>query len=79
MRQDQRAEATLSDGRVTVTGNCFVTGNEHSVNVPLAGFKKWESGMMIQAAMPGVSAEDREFLISGTSPAGWRQLFGQEE
>lgn len=40
-------------------------------------FDNWQSGrMLIQNAMPDVSAEDREFLISGCTPEDWKALFG---
>ena len=36
----------------------------------------WRNGMLIQDAFPGLSAEDREFLISGLCPDCWNKLFG---
>jgi hypothetical protein len=29
--------------------------------------------------MPGVSPDDREFLLSGISPAGWDRIFKDED
>lgn len=60
----------------TFTGPCFVTGKPYSVTVPAEELFAYRQGKYIQDAMPSVSKEDREFLISGTSPDGWRQLFG---
>jgi hypothetical protein len=59
-----------------VTGNCKFTGEEYSVTVPTAGLQEWLDGVHIQDALPGVSADDREFLISGISPKGWKETFG---
>jgi hypothetical protein len=28
--------------------------------------------------MPSLSTEEREFIISGISPAGWKKAFGEE-
>lgn len=65
--------------KVTVTGSCVITGDEYSVTVPREGFLRWRNGELTQKAFPNVPACDREFLISGTSPRGWDQLFGEDE
>jgi len=61
------------------TGPCIVTGESYSVQVPMDGFDRYSSGAPIQDAFPQLPAEDREFLISGTSPVGWTELFGDGE
>lgn len=67
-------------GTVTFTGPCFVTGKPYSVTVLIEGIRKYNAGAMMQDAFPLLSAGDREFLISGTSPEGWKKLFdGKEE
>lgn len=64
---------------VIVSGPCFVTKKQHSVSVPLAGLLRWlEGDELIQSALPQLSSEEREFLISGTSPEGWKQMFGDD-
>ncbi len=59
-----------------ITGKCVMTGQEHSVEVPAQEFYDYTHGKLAQEAMSSVSADDREFLISGTSPQGWKRLFG---
>lgn len=39
----------------------------------------WESGELIQNAMPNISAEEREFIMTGISPTEWQDSFGSEE
>jgi len=39
----------------------------------------WRSGMLIQDAFPELSAEDREFLISGLCPDCWNALWEDED
>lgn len=39
----------------------------------------WRNGMLIQDALPELSAEDREFLISGLCPDCWKALLGVED
>ena len=63
----------------TFTGPCLKTGKPYSVTVPGAGLLQYNKGVKIQAAFPNLSAEDREFLISGYSPEGWKMVFGNEE
>ena len=71
------AERYVNDKHTYIfTGRCVVTGKMYSVEVPGEELYAYRQGKHIQDAMPSVSAEDREFLISGTSPEGWEQLFG---
>jgi hypothetical protein len=38
----------------------------------------WESGALIQDAMPNLTPDEREFLISGMTKDDWNNLFGTE-
>ena len=40
------------------------------------GMMKYRDGAMMQDAFPFLGADEREFLISGTTPEEWVQLFG---
>ena len=65
------------DGRVRLTGPCAVTGKEYSIVVPIEGVIAYFTlGANLAQAFPELPREEREFLISGTSPEGWIQLFG---
>ena len=75
-RKNLTATESETPGMATVKGNCVFTGEEYQCEVPLDGLKKWQKGEAIHVAMPTVSADDREFLISGISPAGWTATFG---
>ncbi len=70
--------ATIQEvGRVRLTGPCLVTGAEHSVVVSQEGtLAYFHHGATAREAFPELPKEEREFLISGTSPDGWRKLFG---
>ena len=63
--------------RVQVKGNCVVTNKPHSIIVYSDELDKWLTGMyLIQNALTtDVSAEDREFLMTGISPEGWETIF----
>lgn len=62
-----------------VSGPCEVTGETYTVYASRDGLDRWLAGELIQKALPTLSADDREFLISGTSPTGWNTLFGDED
>jgi hypothetical protein len=40
---------------------------------------KWMVGMLAQDAFPFLAHEQREFLISGITPAEWHELFGNDD
>lgn len=61
------------------TGPCIVTARSCSVFVPANELFAYRQGELIQDAMPSVSPDDREFLISGMSPEGWKQTFGDND
>ena len=63
----------------TFIGSCVVTGKMQKVKVPAEELNAYRRGLKIQDAMPSVSVDDREFLISGMSPEGWKLTFGEEE
>lgn len=63
----------------TFTGPCVLTGKQHSVTVKAAGLYKYHQGALIQDAFPELSADDREFMLSGMSPEAWKMTFGEDE
>lgn len=42
-------------------------------------YQKWQDGMLIQDAMPGLTPAQREILISGVCGACFDTLLGKEE
>lgn len=74
-------ERSTKDGKPyhTFSGRCIVTGKQYSVTVPSEELKAFRAGAKIQEAMPSVSAEGREFLLSGKCPEGWQKTFPKEE
>ena len=59
----------------------MLTGLQHvrDINVTEEQLQKWYDGALIQNVMPHLSPEDREFIISGTTPEEWDDMFGGEE
>lgn len=65
-----------------IVRTCPFTGkvNEREIAVTEAQLIDWEvKGTLIQDAMPYLSADDREFIISGITPEEWAKLFGEAE
>lgn len=74
------AATVQEDGRIRLTGPCVVTGREHSVVVSREGVLAYfERGVKAREAFAELPKEEREFLISGTSPEGWEMLFGSTQ
>jgi len=61
------------------TGPCVVTGKPYTVTVPAQGLFLLNQGVNVQHALPQMSADDREFILHGTGPEGWNQLFGSPD
>lgn len=45
----------------------------------LDGMKAYNEGALMQEAFPFLSTDEREFLISGFTPAMWERTFGSGE
>lgn len=58
---------------------CRVCHRVISFDVPLDGYMRWQAGELIQIAMPHLSANHRELLISETCPKCWDKMFGIEQ
>jgi len=63
----------------TVAVDCFACSTRTNVEVPRLGYAAWQAGILIQQAMPGVSIEDRETLISSLCHHCQEQMFTEEE
>ena len=61
---------------ITRTSPISGTTNSLVVNCTPEQLAAWESGMLIQNAMPDVEAPLREFIKSGISPTEWLETFG---
>lgn len=64
-----------------ITRKSPFTGIESTREIPVTEdqLRAYFSGMLIQNAMPNVSAEDREFIMTGITPEEWNSIFGEQE
>lgn len=65
----------LISKRSPVTGKI----NTMELNVTPIQLHLWQQGMLIQRVMPNLTAEQREFLISGCTQEDWDKLYPKEE
>lgn len=56
------------------------TGVEHEWDIPVTQEQvdDWMGGTLIQNAMPNLTADQREFLMTGITPEEWEEAFGGE-
>ena len=74
-----RKVAVIDESMVMFEGPCFCHDERHEVTVPRAGVTSYNAGARIQDAFPDLSADEREFLISGLCKKGWDETFGEGE
>ena len=64
-----------------LTKKSMLTGswNQREINVTEEQVNRWQAGELIQDVMPNLSADDREFLMTGSTPDEWDEVFGGDE
>ena len=62
-----------------ITRTSPISGATHTREVPCTPeqLATWESGVLIQNAMPDVEAPLREYIKSGITPEEWVETFGR--
>jgi hypothetical protein len=66
---------------MNITKVSGLTGNTHTmdIDVTMAQLEAWQGGELIQQVMPNLSADDREFLMTGSTPQEWDDVFGGDD
>lgn len=64
---------------VDVTNTSNYSGREHTIRMKArpCQFTLWNSGTPIQVAFPHLTADEREFILSGITKEEWKELFGE--
>ncbi len=60
-----------------ITRKSSVTGKRHTLDLPItdAQIAKYHNGALVQDAFPHLTADQREFIISGATAEEWINLF----
>ena len=63
-----------------ITRTSILSGKTRTkeINVNQSQIDKWVAGMLIQDAMPDVSVDEREFIMTGSTPEEWDLYFNEE-
>ena len=63
-----------------ITRKSLISGNINSMSLPITEeqYTAWEQGTLVQVAMPHLSPDEREFVMTGITPTEWAETFGEE-
>ncbi len=66
---------------ITITRRSPLTGRTNSMRLDLSegSLQAWKNGMLAQDAMPNLTADEREFVMTGITPYEWDNMFEEEE
>jgi len=75
-----KSKITLAKNNMIVNKRSMVSGIVHSKELPVTEeqVKRWESGELIHNAFPDLSADDREFLLTGIVGDEWSVLYPED-
>lgn len=65
-----------NNDQILVYKFCSIKKERYLVTVPKADFDRWAAGAHAQDVFTYLDADQREFLISGFTPAEWKDTFG---
>ena len=62
---------------ITITRRSPLSGETSTMKIDTteAALAAWQGGMLIQDAMPNLSAAEREFIKTGLTPRDWLDMF----
>lgn len=59
--------------------NCPMCGKPSEVEVDSLGYSQWKAGKLIQNALPRLTVDERELLMTGCHPECWENIFKGDE
>ena len=67
----------VAENMVRITKTSMLSGLQSSMDLPVrqGHIDHWLGGALIQDAMPHLDADQREFLMTGITPAEWSEAF----
>lgn len=64
--------------KVKIGVTCRICDTPHIIEAPAEALQKYKDGAKIQHALPMLTPDERELLLSGTCPTCWNNMFGGE-
>mgnify|MGYP003653165969 FL=1 len=65
--------------KITRTSRLSAETNVMDIDITQEQLALWESGMLIQDAMPNIGSDEREFIMTGITPQEWDTAMGIED
>lgn len=65
---------TIPDDRMIVIRTCPICNKKSYINVSKDAYNDWKSGTVIQKALPELTEDQREWLISGFCPECFEEI-----
>jgi hypothetical protein len=65
--------------KITKTSPFSGETNELELDITVEQLKSWKAGTLIQEAMPNLSPDEREFLMTGITANEWKDMFKADE
>lgn len=74
-------EIVIASGEYLLHVNCVLCQERHTLIVKSTkGYEAWQNGQKhIQDALPELTTDQREMLLSGICPTCWDKTFGEED
>ena len=64
-----------------ITKRSVVSGIDHTLDIPVTQeqLDAWKRGALIQDAMPNLTADQREFIMTGITAEEWDATFSEDD
>jgi hypothetical protein len=64
-----------------ITRRSILSGTTRTLDLPVTQgqLDRWTAGEYVQVAMPHLSADEREFIMTGVTAEEWDATFGEGE
>jgi hypothetical protein len=64
-----------------ITRKSLFSGVERTLDLPVTEeqMRDWENGTLIQLAMPNLTPDQREFIMTGVTSEEWADEFSEDE
>ena len=65
---------------MVITKTCMLNGKTRTMDLPITEeqLREWKRGALIQDAMPNLTPDQREFLLTGMLPGEYEELFSKD-